>query len=271
MAVESFSFDSFAQHKFYQNVLCKIVDLADLKPGQRVLDLGAGTGAVTRLLADKVKGLLSSEVIAVEPSGSALVIARRNTADIKDVIIRFIQAGAEQFSSFIERPVDAVFFCNAIHLVQEKARVVEEVFASLRRGGLFCFNTTFFQGGEPPESQQFYRRWLIRALRLLKSRYHLSPEPDKATARDRLSPDEYLQLVKERGFLIQIKELLKVDMPLKSWEDISGYDLWIHGILPGVPLNIGAEVLQETVRETFAELGLQSSPRQWLQIVARKA
>jgi ubiquinone/menaquinone biosynthesis C-methylase UbiE len=270
MAGKLFSLESFTQHDFYQNILCKLVDLADLKPGQRVLDLGAGTGAVTRLLADKVKGLSSSEVIAVEPSGPVLAVARRNTADIKDVIIRLIQAGAEQFSSFIERPLDAVFFCNAIHLVRDKARVVEEVFRSLRRGGLFCFNTTFFQGGEPPESRQFYRRWMIRSLRLLKSRYQLSPASDKAAARNRLSPEEYQQLVKEQGFLIKLKETVQVDMSLQSWLDISNYELWIQGILPGIPLNIGAEVLQETVRETFAELELESSPRLWLQVVAQR-
>lgn len=270
MSDKLFSFDAFAQHKFYQNTIRKLVNLADLKPGQRVLDLGAGTGAVTRMLANRVKGLLSSEVIAVEPSGSALAIARRNTTDLKDVVIRFIQAGAEQFSSFIDRPVDAVFLCNCIHLIQEKARVVEQAYNSLRRNGLFCFNTTFFKGGEPPESQQFYRRWMLHALRLLKSRYQLSPTSDKTTARLRLSREEYEQLIEDRGFHIRNEELLRVDMPLDSWLDLSEYELWIHGILPGIPLDIGSEVLKESVRETFTELQLESSPRHWLQVAAQK-
>ncbi|MBA7711621.1 hypothetical protein ES703_120587 [subsurface metagenome] len=42
------------------------------------------------------------------------------------------------------------------------------------------------------------------------------------------------------------------------------------GVLPGIPLNIGAEVLKEAVDEAFADLQLSSSPRNWLLMVASK-
>ena len=41
-----------------------------------MVDLGAGTGAVTRLLAEQVKSP-EAEVIAVEPSVGAIEVARR--------------------------------------------------------------------------------------------------------------------------------------------------------------------------------------------------
>lgn len=266
-----FSFDAFARHTFYKDVIKRLVSLSDLKPGQRVLDLGAGTGAVTKLLIEEVAGDAAAEVIAVEPSASAIAIARRNLGEISGSVVRFVQAKAERLSEIVKKPVDAVFFCNAIHLVKEKARIVEDIWGSLRHGGSFSFNTTFFDGAEPPESRQFYKRWMLRALRLLKGRYNLSPSREKVEARQRLSEEEYDRLVLDHGFSVKSKEMIKVDMPLESFEDISGYELWIKGVLPGIPLEIGAEVLKDAVRDTFTDLGLTSSPRNWLLMVASKA
>ncbi len=270
MADRAFSIEAFSQHSFYKDTINRLVTLTDLKPGQRVMDQGAGTGAVTRLLVEKVAGPKGAEVIAVEPSASALDIARRNLEDVGDAVVRFVQSKAEQLSDVVRKPLDAVLFCNAIHLVKEKARVVEEVWKSLKLGGLFSFNTTFFEGAEPPESQQFYKRWMLRALRLLKSRYNLSPTREKVEARHRLSEAEYDQLMQNHGFGVKSKEMLKVDMSLQSFEDISEYELWIRGVLPGIPLNIGAEVLKDAVDEAFADLQLSSSPRNWLLMVASK-
>lgn len=272
MADGTFSFEAFSRHPFYKDVINRLVALTDLKPGQRVMDLGAGTGAVTRLLAEKVSGHKGSEVIAVEPSASALEIARRNLENASGAVVRFVQSTAEQISEIVRSPLDAVFFCNAIHLVKEKARVIEEVWASLCRGGAFSFNTTFFSGAEPPESEQFYKRWMLRALRLLKTNYNLQPaREEKVEARQRLTEEEYDRLVRDHGFEVKSREVVKVNMPLESFEDISGYELWIKGVLPGIPLNIGAEVLKEAAHAAFLELGLTSSPRNWLLMVACKA
>ena len=64
--------------------------------------------------------------------------------------------------------------------------------------------------------------------------------------------------------------MVSVDMPMESFDDISGYELWIQGILPGIPLDIGAQVLKDALKETATELGLAFSPRNWLLMVARK-
>ena len=269
--VESFSLEKFARHPFYQEVNCRLLKLACLRPGLKVVDLGAGTGAVTRLLAEEVAGPAESEVIAVEPSASALEMARRNLENLREVVVRFIQGRAERLSRLVRRPVDAVFFCNAIHLVQEKARVVREVYRTLQQGGEFSFNTAFFQGAEPLETQQFYRRWMMRSLRILKERYGLWPmKAEKVQARRHLSPQQYVALLEERGFQIRQQEIVRVEMPLEGWEDISEYSLWIEGIMPGVPLAAASAALKEGVRETFVELGLTSSPRNWLLVVASK-
>ncbi len=272
-----FTLEKFSQNPFYQEVNRRLVALARLRPGQRVVDLGAGTGAVTRLLVAEMAngGSLpvgqGAEVIAVEPSATATEVARRNLENIGDAVVRFVQGGAERFSQLVRKPVDAVFFCNAIHLVKEKAAVVQEAYRSLREGGTFSFNTSFFQGAEPPESFQFYRRWMMKALRNLREKEGLFPDrAQRALARQPLSREEYIALVEANGFHVRENEVVPVPMTLKGFEDISEYSLFIEGAMPGVPLESASKALKYGARGAFEELGLETSPRNWLLVVASK-
>lgn len=267
---DTFTLERFAQHPFYQEVNRRLVALTGLHRGQSVVDLGAGTGAVTRLLVEQVGGP-GTEVIAVEPSETAIEAAKRNLENTRDAVVRFVQGGAERLSQLVKKPVDAIFFCNAIHLVPEKERVLLEIKRTLREDGTFSFNTSFYDGAEPPEAEQFYRKWMMRALRALKSEYNIMPERTRVEARHRLSEEEYVKLLEDNGFRIRSKEVVTVQMPLGGFEDISRYSLWIEGVLPGVPLEAGRESLIAGAREAFKELGLRTSPRNWLLIVASRA
>jgi hypothetical protein len=141
----------------------------------------------------------------------------------------------------------------------------------LREEGTFSFNTSFYNGAEPPESEQFYRKWMMRALRALKSNYGVLPDKTRVEARIRLTADDYLRLLEENGFTVRSKEVMTVDMPLSGFEAISEYSLWIEGVLPGVPLEAGRASLIAGAREAFQELGLQTSPRNWLLVVANRS
>jgi ubiquinone/menaquinone biosynthesis C-methylase UbiE len=265
-----FTLEKFASHPFYQDVNRRLVALTHLRPGQKVVDVGAGTGAVTRLIAEEVASP-DAEVIAIEPSETAIEVARRNLENLSGAVVGFIQGGAEKLSQIVKKPVDAVFFCNAIHLIPEKERVLQEIKQTLREDGTFSFNTTFYSGAEPPESEQLYRRWMMRALRNLKSDYGLSPERTKVQARVQLTQDQYRQLLEENGFHVRELEVVKVDVPLSGFEAISEYALWIEGVLPGVPLDAGRDSLVAAARQAFAELQIKTSPRNWLLVVANRA
>jgi ubiquinone/menaquinone biosynthesis C-methylase UbiE len=268
---DSFTLEKFSQNPFYQEVNRRLVSLARPQPGQCVVDLGAGTGAVTRLLVAEVANKPTAEVIAVEPSETAIEAARRNLENISGAVVRFAQGSAERLSHLVRNPVDAVFFCNAIHLVKEKAAVLQEVYQSLRNEGTFSFNTSFFQGAEPEESLQFYRRWMMKALRFLRENYDLSPDKaQRAMARQPLSREEYVALVEANGFLVRENQIVPVPMTLKGFEDISEYGLFIEGAMPGVPLEAGSEALKHGARAAFEELELETSPRNWLLVVASK-
>src|SRR3989337_1002155 len=115
--VSDFTLEKFSQNPFYQEGNRRRVALARLRPGQRVVDLGAGTGAVTRLLVEEVggdggapAGKTPAEVIAVEPSESAIEVARRNLENIRGDVVAFGQGGAERLSQLVPQPGGAAFF-----------------------------------------------------------------------------------------------------------------------------------------------------------------
>jgi ubiquinone/menaquinone biosynthesis C-methylase UbiE len=266
----TFTLEKFAQHPFYQEVNRRLVSITGLRRGQHVVDLGAGTGAVTKLLAEEVAND-GAEVIAVEPSPTAIEAARRNLENVTGAVVALVQGSAERLSQIVRRPVDAVFFCNAIHLVSEKEKVLQEIQQTLRPDGTFSFNTTFYRGAEPPESELFYRKWMMRALRALKTTHGIMPDKTRAEARQQLTEGEYVKLLEDNGFRILKKEVVQVELPLSSLESISEYSLWIEGVMPGVPLEAGAESLAQGAREAFQELGLTFTPRNWLLVVASRA
>ncbi len=65
----SFSFGRLAGQGFYTAANQRLLDLVSLGSGQTVVDLGCGTGAVTRLMLSTANGLV---VVAADPSAEML-------------------------------------------------------------------------------------------------------------------------------------------------------------------------------------------------------
>jgi SAM-dependent methyltransferase len=168
--------------------------------------------------------------------------------------------------------VDAIFFCNAIHLIPNKDEVVGKIARTLGPRGYFACNSSFFDGAYAPGSERFYHLWTRRALGWLRKQH-----PDirlsrngKTTAMQWLSPDEYAAVLAENGLRVVERDLEQAHLPLRSWQDIGHYWLFIEGALPGVPIPVGADALEHAAGEAFAELGIHDVPRIWLQLIARK-
>ncbi len=262
-----FSFAKFASHPFFKEVNAWLVEHAGIRPGLDVVDLGCGPGAVTELIVQKMGRPPLGRVFAIDPSASALVQAAQR---VQVAIVRFIQGTAERIAGLVPPPVDTVVFCNAIHLVQDKAQVVAGVGRVLRPGGVFAFNTTFFDGAYASDTLRFYRRWVARAVRWLREHGYEVAREVKATAMQWLSADDYRRLLQISGFHETEVEFQVKELDCQAWEDISEFSMFIEGALPGVPLEVGMEALKVGVRQAFEELRLQAVPRIWLQVVARR-
>ena len=186
---------------------------------------------------------------------------------ISSRVAEFVQGSAEWLSRLVPT-ADAVIFCNAIHLVPDKGKVLAEVRKVLRRGGVLAFNTTFFNGAYVEGTTGFWRRWVVRAVQVLRERGIDVQHQEKATARAFLSAEEYANLCVQEGFRKPTIELVRVQMTPQSLEDIGRFSLFIEGALPGVPLEQGAEALKEGLRRALDETGYENVPRNWLECVA---
>jgi len=261
---DRFGFWRFARHPFFVEVNRWLVQhVASL--GSRIVDLGCGPGAITELILANAVERSRVLVYAVDPSLAELDRARRR---ITSGLVRFINGGAENLSRLVPQ-VDVVLFCNAIHLVPDKNRVLGEIRKVLGPGGTFAFNTTYFQGCYVPGTERFWRYWSLRAAQYLRDRGVSVLRARKTQAMEWFTPEEYERLAAASGFVGTSWELQEAILSPESLEDIGQFSMFIEGALPGVPLELGAEALRESVRIALKDVRLPGGvPRYWLQFIA---
>lgn len=108
---------------------------AGLRPGQRVLDVGCGTGVLTRLAAQVVGD--TGEAVGIDPSPAMLRIARRNAGAERSRAL--FKVAAIEALPFEEARFDVVFSsCMLHHLTPDLKRAgLAEVHRVLKPGGRF--------------------------------------------------------------------------------------------------------------------------------------
>ena len=273
-----FTYEPFAAHPFYTAINRSLVQqtLASLTTRSTdatltMVDMACGTGAITRLIAEEmVKQGRLARIISVDPSAEALRRAQQSM-ERAGVKADFFQGEAVNLPTLIH-DADAVFFCNAIHLLPDKRSALRHMAAILAPGGSFACNSAFYDGTNSEETARFSRLWIRRAVGWLRKEHpevKLSREA-KAVAMQWLTPEQYSSLLKESGFSRVETVQERVMMPLDSLRDLGHYWLFIEGALPGAPLALGAEALGTAVYQAAQELGMTEVPRLWLQIVATK-
>jgi len=262
-----FSFSPFASHQFFTDVNRWLVDRVVRPAAEVVVDLGCGPGAVTKLIVERIGATPGARVIGVDPSTTALARAR---ADVPDARVEFLEGTAECLSQLVPR-ADAVLFLNALHLVPDKPPVLAEIRNVLAPGGRFAFNSTFFNGAYETSTSGFWRRWVVRAMQVLKERGITVQHGDRSSAMQWLTPEEYGALCTAAGLRVTTLERLRVDLPPACLADIGRFSLFIEGALPGVPLEEGSEALQVGLARALDELQLSVLPRYWLEVIAEAA
>lgn len=114
-----------AKHAFVWKEGESLVELLAPRPGERILDLGCGTGHLTARLAG-----LGATVVGLDHS--AEMLARAGSAYPR---LEFVQADARAFA-FAE-PFDAVFSNAVLHWIKEPEAVIRRVREALKPGGRF--------------------------------------------------------------------------------------------------------------------------------------
>jgi trans-aconitate methyltransferase len=115
---------TYARHgRFVSDLGAGVVDLLAPRPGERILDLGCGDGALTERLA-----AAGAEVVGVDASQEQVAAARARGLDARVADGARLPFAAE---------FDAVFSNAALHWMADADAVIASVFRALRPGGRF--------------------------------------------------------------------------------------------------------------------------------------
>ena len=116
--------EQYAQHaRFVSDLGGPVVDLLDPQPGERLLDLGCGDGALTERLVSA-----GCQVVAVDSSPEQVWAALERGLDARI-------ADASELN--IDGLFDGVFSNAALHWIKDPRPVIANVWNALRPGGRF--------------------------------------------------------------------------------------------------------------------------------------
>ena len=102
-----------------------VIELLAPQAGERILDLGCGTGHLTAQIAER-----GAVVTGIDRSPDMIATAAKNYPDL-----HFEVADGETFR--FDEPFDAVFSNAAIHWMKDQRAVASSIFQALKPGGRF--------------------------------------------------------------------------------------------------------------------------------------
>ena len=131
--------------------------LAELNPGEVVLDLGSGGGIDVLLSARRVGP--SGKAYGLDMTDDMLALARENqrAAGLKNV--EFLQGEIEAIP-LPDSAVDVIISNCVINLSGDKRRVLAEAFRVLKPGGRFAVSDVVVRGEVPAELRRSMELWV---------------------------------------------------------------------------------------------------------------
>jgi ubiquinone/menaquinone biosynthesis C-methylase UbiE len=130
--------------------------LAELKPGETVLDLGSGGGVDVLLSARRVGP--SGKAYGLDMTDEMLLLARENQRKAGAVNVEFLKGEIENIP-LPDNSVDVIISNCVINLSGDKDRVLAEAFRVLRPGGRFAVSDIVVRGELPPAIRRSVELW----------------------------------------------------------------------------------------------------------------
>ncbi len=186
------------KHSFVWRLGAGVLELLAPQAGERILDLGCGTGQLTAEIAQR-----GAQVIGLDNSANMIGQARQNYPGLA-----FVLGDAAGFR--FEEPFDAVFSNAALHWVKDADRAVESIARALRPGGRFV--AEFGGSGNT--------RAILAALRAV-----LGPESDARCPWYYPSVAQYSALLERHGLETRHAELFERPTAL---EGENGMEDWLR-------------------------------------------
>jgi arsenite methyltransferase len=130
--------------------------LAQLKPGETVLDLGSGGGIDVLLSAKRVGP--TGKVYGLDMTDEMLALAEENRRKSDLINVEFLKGEIENIP-LPDDSVDVIISNCVINLSGDKDRVLKEAFRVLRSGGRFAVSDVVVRGEVPAAVRKSMELW----------------------------------------------------------------------------------------------------------------
>jgi trans-aconitate methyltransferase len=240
------------KHSFVFKYGEDLVNLLSPQPGERILDLGCGTGYLTSLIA-----AAGAETIGIDNSAEMIAKARNEYPAIK-----FQESSATDFH--FADSFDAIFSNAVLHWVLEKQKVIDCIYENLKPGGRMVIE----MGGKDNIKS------ISHATKKILSNYF--PEKESAFGIWYFpSLSEYTGLLEANGF--RVTYAAHYDRETELADSASGIKDWIKmfgsSFISGIGETLADKILseiQEYLRPTNFRNGKWFADYKRLRVVAIK-
>ena len=180
--------------------------LAELKPGETVLDLGSGGGIDVLLSARRVGP--AGKAYGLDMTDEMLALARDNQRKAGVGNVEFLKGEIEHIP-LPDNSVDVIISNCVINLSADKDRVLREAFRVLKPGGRFAVSDIVVRGEMPGEIRRRVELWAGCIAGALEESEYQSKLAAAGFEQIEVEPTRIYTAADAQGFLAQNPDLEK--------------------------------------------------------------